>query len=150
MPDPLKIVVGEDDRERIVISILGYTRDECIDKWDSNWVTANIVAKIGRFDGAIDCCLRTEEFPGFAEELRRVYASLQGSAEFTTMEGQLRLRLVGDGLGHYDVAGALRDAPGSGNRLEWQLVIDQTQVREMVRQVEAILDEYPIRGGSNV
>ena len=45
---------------------------------------------------------------------------MSGSAEFATMEGQLSLRLVGDGKGHIELRGELADQTGIGNARKQQ------------------------------
>ena len=81
----------------------------------------------------------------FLEQLRPLYESLSGTAEFSTLEGQLGLRLVGDGKGHIALTGEVADYAGIGNRLHFSLHFDQTQLRVSICQLERITSQIPNR-----
>ena len=54
------------------------------------------------------------------------------------MEGQLLLRLIGDGKGHIELTGEVADQPGIGNRLNFTLRCDQSLLGASIRDLEKV------------
>ena len=112
MSDPVVVVIGHPDgTEGVQLSVFGRERPST-DTDDVNWLHAGINAQVGGFSAAIPTNLRAEELVSFRSALEQLYADIEGEATFDTMEGSLRLELVGDGLGHLKVIGRLRDYGG--------------------------------------
>jgi len=78
-------------------------------------------------------------------QLRPLFETLRGSAQFATLEEQLVLRLTGDGKGHIQLHGEMADQPGIGNRLHFALQFDQSQLGESIRALETIISKFPVR-----
>ena len=89
----------------------------------------------------------TGELVAFRDQLETLYRSLKGEAEFSTMEGQLSLSVSGNGRGEILVRGVALDAPGIGNRLEFQLELDQTYVQRTVAELSHVIAAFPVRNG---
>jgi len=81
----------------------------------------------------------------FLTQLRPLHQSLSGTAEFTTLEEQLHLRLSGDGKGHIELVGEISDQPGIGNRLHFALHFDQSQLGTSIHELEKVTAEFPVR-----
>ena len=64
---------------------------------------------------------------------------------FRSMEGQLHLRLTGDGKGHIELVGEVADQPGIGNRLHFTLHIDQSQLGASIHELERVTSQFPVR-----
>lgn len=146
MHEPLEFVIGGEERERIAVLVFGRERPESHDADDGNWITAQVEVSVGGFCGQFSCCLRAEDFAAFLPQLRKLETDLIGSAEFVTMEGQLKFHIKGDGLGRFDVEGRALDRPGTGNSLGWAMTIDQTYLRSMIASASAIATVYPVQG----
>jgi hypothetical protein len=136
---------GQSEHERIEIEVVRYERSRVGDYHDANWLTVQLCVCVGGFRGSVDAAMLTYELVTFLRQLRLLYESLRGTAEFTTMEGQLSLRLVGDGNGHIELRGEVADQPGVGNRLHFTLQIDQSQLGESIHQLEQIALQFPER-----
>lgn len=80
---------------------------------------------------------------GFGDQLRCLHATLRGEAAFETLEAWFSLRLVGDGVGHITARGFLHDAPGVGNRLEFALKLDQTDLPAVLAGLDDACRKYP-------
>ena len=87
---------------------------------------------------------------GRNEEVKVLYKSLVGDARFTSMEEQLGLRLSGDARVHITARGQVRDAPGTGNVLQFVLELDQTQLFGTMVQLGELLNRFPVRGSPAV
>ena len=112
--------------------------------WDDNWLTVEIRVRAGGFRGKAAASIITGELTQFFSELRPLFKTLSGSAEFATMEEQLSLRLVGNGKGHVELRGEVADQAGVGNRLHFTLEFDQSQ---LVHELERVISEFPVRAG---
>ena len=115
--------------------------------WDDNWLNVEIRVCAGGFRGSVDATMITSELSKFLDELRPLQETLSGSAELVTMEEQLSLQLVGDGRGHVELRGEVADAPVIGNRLHFTLKFDQSQLGASIRELEAVVLQFPVREG---
>jgi hypothetical protein len=108
---------GQTQYERIEVDVLRYEREPVGEHFDDNWLTISIFVQAGGFNGKVHGAISTDELTLLLKQLRTLYETLAGTAEFTTMEGQLYLLFRGDGKGHIELEGKLADQPGIGNRL---------------------------------
>lgn len=145
-----RLVVGRLSGEHLSIRPLRRRFPDAQDYWDGNWLDAEITLRVGAFRGAYEAQLRTDDFSRFRDALRRLYDELTGDAAFLSLEQWLRLRLVGDGRGHIAVTCDAMDAAGLGNRLTFNLELDQTELPQMLRDLEAILRDFPVKGSSEI
>jgi hypothetical protein len=134
----LRFQVGGKERERVLVEVLNTTGD--------GWLRSIVEVEVGAFRASYPCHFDGGAFQRFAAELRVLHSSLKGKATFSSYEGQLELELVGDGLGHLQVKGEAMDVAGTGNTLSFRLGgMDQTELPELFRDVEAIWSAYPQR-----
>ena len=89
--------------------------------------------------------IQTSQLAAFALQLRQLYDTFSGAAEFTTIEEQVYLILKGDGKGHITLKGEMMDQPGIGNRLKFNLEFDQSQLANSIRDLSAIIAKFPVR-----
>jgi hypothetical protein len=136
---------GQSEYERIEVDVLGYEFAPVGECYDDNWLTVQIRVAVGGFRGAVDAAILTDELAAFRTQLRPLHERLRGVAEFTTLEGQLHLRLTGDGKGHIELVGCVGDEPGVGNQLHFTLNFDQSQLKVSIRELECVVSEFPVR-----
>ena len=136
---------GHSGRERLEVDVLGYERSPIGEYHDDNWLTVKISALVGGFRGNVNAAILTAELTAFFTQLRVLYDTLNGTANFKTMEGQLWLHLKGDGKGHIELEGEMADQPGIGNRLHFTLHFDQSQLAESIRELEKVTLNFPVR-----
>jgi hypothetical protein len=136
---------GQSQHEHIEVEVLRYERQPVGEYHDDNWVAVQVRVCVGGFRGTVDGAFVTEEFVAFLTQLRPLYQSLSGTAEFATLEGQLHLRLTGDGKGHIELVGEVADQPGIGNRLHFTLHFDQSQLGASIHELERVTSEFPVR-----
>lgn len=138
---------GHSEQERVEVDVHGYERAPVGEYWDDNWLRVDIRVRAGGFRGKASAMIITSELTKFLSELRPLLETLSGSAEFTTMEEQLSLRLTGDGKGHVELRGEVSDQAGVGNRLHFTLQFDQSQLRASIHELERVTSEFPVRTG---
>jgi hypothetical protein len=134
---------GELEQERVEIDVLRYEQPR--EFHDDEWLAIQITVCVGQFSGKIDAAILTKELVLFVEQLRPLFETLHGSAEFVTLEDQLNLRLSGDGRGHIKLKGHVADRPGDGNQLNFNLDFDQSQLGVSIQELEKVIAEFPFR-----
>ena len=138
--------IGRNDSEYLNVQITGRSHPGSQDYWDGNWVNADIEIDAGSFRGRYGAYLRAEELKDFRDALARLYSFDSKEAKFETMEGQLSIRVTGNGLGHFTAECEALDQAGVGNRLIFSLDFDQTEIPEMLKGLDAVAREYPVIG----
>ena len=136
---------GQSENERIEINVLNYERAPVGEYWDDNWLNVEISICAGGFRGKASATIITSELEKFLSELKALHEKLNGTATFTTLEEQLSLRLNGDGKGHIELRGEVADQAGIGNRLNFTLQFDQSQLGTSVRELEKVTAQFPVR-----
>jgi hypothetical protein len=136
---------GQSERERIEIDVRGYERAPVDEYYDDNWLRVEISVQAGGFRGRTSASFITSELTKFLSELHSIFEKLKGSAEFSTMEEQLSLRLVGDGKGHIELHGVVADQAGVGNRLHFRLQLDQSQLGASISELKKVIATFPVR-----
>jgi hypothetical protein len=142
----MRFAIGQSEKERLEVFVRGYCCDQYDNVYDANWLRAEANISSGAFQGSIILNIMTTELAAFAKQASALYESLTGEAEFTTLEEQLKIKLCGDGIGHISVTGYVRDEVGVGfNTLEYELAIDQTQLKSTIDDLFRLLEKYPER-----
>lgn len=139
------IVFGGEAREHLQIQIFGYERPATGDAFDDNWLSVEVAIAAGAFRGSYPANFLAGELEEFHRQMDALYASLVGQATFETMEGQLGLRLTGNGLGHIRLEGTAQDCAGIGNTLFFNLEFDQTQLGSSLQSLEDAIKAFPSR-----
>jgi hypothetical protein len=114
--------------------------------WDKNCIKTLVTIKAGAFSGQFNADFMTVDFEKFKQELIRLYDDLKGSTSFYGLEEYLKLKINGDGNGHFNVDITACDQPGLGGKLNFSLAFDQTEIKELVRQLDKITKQFPITG----
>ena len=138
--------IGRNNSEYLNVQITGRSHPGSQDYWDGNWVSADIEIDAGSFRGRYGAYLRAEELKDFRDALARLYSFDSKEAKFETMEGQLIIRVTGNGLGHFVAECEALDQAGIGNRLIFSLEFDQTEIPEMLKGLDVVAREYPVIG----
>ena len=139
-----EILIGDSSGQHVLIRPLFRSQPGLFDVRDGNWIDCELEIVAGSFRGGFRADLRSEEFQTFLEEVEGVTRTLDGTASFTTMEGQIALSLSSDGKGHVRVTGDAIDAPGIGNRLQFVFDIDQTYLPPVCESLGHLLAAFPV------
>lgn len=138
---------GGEIKERIEVQVHGYEHAPLGEYYDDNWVRVSVLVSVGAFSGSFDATFLTHELVGFQKDLQALYHSLEGTARFTTLEEQLCLELTGNGRGQIALKGVAIDVPGMGNRLEFNLALDQSYLPSALEGLDEIARSFPVRAG---
>lgn len=137
---------GGDEAEYLTLTVHDRNIPDSTDYWDGNWLSCTAEVSVGTFRGSLNGLLRSDEFAQCLTGLEELYRRLNGEALFETLEAWLAFRVIGDGKGHIEVQGRLRDDQVHGNTLEFRLFFDQTYLPSIIRQLRATLEQFPIVG----
>ena len=112
---------------------------------NTNWLVVAILVLAGGFSGRARASILTDELVSFAEQLHPLCETLNGTAEFSTLEGQLLLKLLGDGRGHINLTGEVLDRAGLGNTLSFSFEFDQTLLQRSIHELDSVIRAFPVR-----
>lgn len=152
----LRLRISGEKNQFLRVEALARSHPQCDDYWDGNWIKTRIALSAGGFQGEVEADLRSEEFVRFRDSLRLLY-SLRPDfpplvVEFSTMEMQLGIQIRGikdrnDGVGHCFAKCTVADDLGQGrSRLEFTLLFDQTFLPAILRDLDAIIVAFPVKG----
>jgi hypothetical protein len=144
-----EILIGDGDAQHVLIRPLFRSHPGLFDYWDGNWIDCELQIVAGGFRGRFRADLRSEEFHTFLEEVEGLSRTVQGTASFSTMEGQIAFSLTDDGQGHVRVTGEAIDVAGIGNRLQFAFDIDQTHLPPICQSLEHLLAAFPVTGAAD-
>ena len=109
--------------------------------WDLNWVGTLAEVKAGAFSGKCVINLMSVDFRTLRDYFKYIYDHLSAEFDFEPYESNIKLKLKGDGMGHFEMACILSESTYLGNSLNFHLFIDQTQIMPLVRQLDAIMEK---------
>lgn len=104
-----------------------------------DWTQANVEIAVCGFRGKIYPWVEAADFVKFTAQLRAIYESLKGEAEFAPLEKQFTLKLVCQSGGHILVTGEAWSQATYGNNLAFVLEIDQSFLIGPLRELESMI-----------
>ena len=136
--------INENDFIRIDVNGLKYPLAEL--DWDKNVLDLVVKLNVGAFSANLSTDIMTTDFEVFKRELKYLYDNLKGTATFEGIEADLTINIQGDGIGHLYAKCFLTDSIADGNELNCEIGFDQTQIPELIKQLEKITTEFPTTG----
>ncbi|RNI34811.1 hypothetical protein EFY79_14070 [Hanamia caeni] len=114
--------------------------------WDRNWIKTKVKIKGGVFSGQYVADFMTTDFELLKRDFKKLDKDFNATANFEPLEGQLKLNISGDGLGHFEVKCIAQDQPGVGGTLSFILSFDQTELARLINELDKITKAFPISG----
>jgi hypothetical protein len=142
--DRFGLRLGGEKAEYISLAVSGREYPNSTDYWDANWLICTVEIAVGPFRGRVGGMVRADELEVFAGQLQQLNERLHGEAEFSTMEEWLSLRLVGDGRGRIEARCQVSDKPSDGSTLTCCLIVDQTLLPPLLRELSDLIKAYPV------
>ena len=140
------ILIGNTDRQYVLIRPLCRKHPGLFDYRDGNWIDCELEIAAGAFRGRFQADLRSEEFHAFLEDTEGLSRALEGAASFNTVDGCIAITLTGDGNGQVRVSGEAVDAADAGNRLLFDFGIDENCLPDIRQSLEYLLAAFPVTG----
>ena len=129
--------IGHPEKERIEVVLLSPPANDC----GYDWVSARAHVAVGAFRAEIPMMILASDMQRFRDALEPLYRDLRGTAEFTTIEHQIGLKVEVDRVGHIRVTGHVKDDASFGNRLTFTLEFDQTILQRTLSELSRALSE---------
>jgi hypothetical protein len=104
------------------------------------WAKARVEVAAHCFRGDISPFIEAKDLQPFLSQLKALYQSLEGAAEFSPLEQQFTLKIVGNGRGQMHVSGVAWSMAMHENRLSFQIELDQTYLADPIANLEAALE----------
>ncbi len=139
------ILLGKESSEYLLILVYNFTYPNSTDFSDGNWLNTRIKIKVGGFTADYEALLSNVDFFYFKNDLEKLYTKLDGTAKFNCIEEYLQIKIKGDGLGRFAADCIAIDKPGYGHELKFRIEFDQTEILNMVKMINSLLDEFPIK-----
>jgi hypothetical protein len=144
LPASTEVLVGDPNSQHVLLRPLSRSLPGLFEPSDGNWIDCEVHIVAGSFRGGFRADLRSEEFEMLLEQLEALDDTLEGTASFSPIEGQIAFSLSGDGKGHIRVSGEAIDEAGTGNRLQFGFDIDQTYVPAIRQSLIHLLAAFPV------
>jgi hypothetical protein len=105
------------------------------------WVQAEVEISVPGFIGKISPSVEAEDFRNFTHQLRNLYDTLSGQAEFEPREKQFVLLVKAGTLGHVSILGDAWTNATYGSHLEFELELDQSYLSAPLIVLEDLINE---------
>ena len=100
---------------------------------------ADVEIAVRCFHGRVSPWIEAADFERFSTQLRAMYDSLQGEAEFSPLDKQFTLKLVCTVGGHVQATGEAWSQATYENKLEYVLELDQSYLLGPLQELEGML-----------
>ncbi|WP_350977837.1 hypothetical protein [Shewanella sp. AC34-MNA-CIBAN-0136] len=141
----MSLSIGCSPNEQVEITVEQYQHSPSSESFDDNWLICSVSVSFGSFSGKFPASFQTYDFVKFSKEVQKLYACLKGTATFDSLEGQLEIKLTGNGRGGIELEGNCMDSVGVGNKLKFSTGFDQTYLQSIIEDLDEILEGFPVR-----
>ena len=133
-----------DGSDIVRVTVDGYTTKPSEAKTGSQWLESVITVKGCTLGGQYSAEFLPIEFHRFRQQLVSLIYGLERTATFESESEFLRLRfeMIYEGFAEIDVRAC--DVPGVGSVLNFKMGMAISDINNLVRQLENILNWYPI------
>jgi alpha-D-ribose 1-methylphosphonate 5-triphosphate synthase subunit PhnI len=104
----------------------------------AHWLEHQVDIIAGAFRGTIVAAAYANPYPQFHRRLSELYKSLSGSVRLGPSYENFDMDFRGDGKGHIAIAVAVVADHSRPIKLNFGLVIDQTQLRQILDQIDRV------------
>jgi hypothetical protein len=129
----------------ISIEASGYERPIAQNVDDANWLKCRVTVNLGYFTGEYPGAFETSDFVRFRDGLEKILSTMGGMASFETCEEALNCTIEMRGSGTARIKGKAQIHQNVAATLSFSFESDQSFIAQTLREVEAIIAEYPVR-----
>ncbi len=134
-----RVLIGDEDDQHVSIVVL---RRDSHDTGDRAWLLTRVSVRAGQWTGKFKACVRMEEFVAFRRRLKSLKSAPGQVATCGSLENWLELRVSAESSGQLLVQGAAIDECGTGNLLKFNFEIDQSELPNIIAQLEGIVQTF--------
>jgi hypothetical protein len=144
MADSSDVLIGDAAGSHVLIRPLMRSHPGLFDSSDGNWIECDVEIAAGAFRATFPAHLQSEEFHSFLEEVQDLDRTRDGTATFTTVEGQIALTISGGTQSRFRLSGEAIDDAEAGNRLQFKFDVEPADLSQISRSLEHLLTAFPI------
>lgn len=127
----------KDGGGRIVLTL------EIVGKDDSEgWLNASLQFDYDGFTAKFPFSMMLNDLYPFIDQLKTLYNTLMGDAEFSNIENNVRLHFLTTGLGQVSIQGTLRHNMNQDLKTLFVIDTDQTFLPPLIAECNEILNQY--------
>lgn len=141
----MKFQISGDDA-KIEIAVNSRSHPQSSDYWDGNWIASTIKIEIPGYKAQFNADLRTDELRDFVNELKEMDKKLKGKANLVNLDGYLELEAELDIRGRISWIAETCYPAGMGAVLKFDFYSDQSYLKGIINEIEAILSVFPVLG----
>jgi len=130
---------------KLAIHVAGYTTAVPEDPYDANWLECSIDVNVGRFYGAVEASLTTQDFARLAVQLGDLLGGSSRKANFRALEEAIIFDIELDRAGRAKVRGQLRDIDVDGCTLGFCFDSDLSFLEPLVEGLRQVVSQFPER-----
>ncbi|KGR76261.1 WapI family immunity protein [Ureibacillus sinduriensis] len=135
-----------DDFEKVEIEVVTRSHPNTTDYWDINWIDSKISVEIPGYVVQFHAALRTDEISDFLQGLKLMYSNLRGKAALNNLDNAIFFECEMDHLGKLKWLGETCYPAGYGALLKFEFSSDQSYLKKLIKELEAILSAFPVIG----
>lgn len=124
--------------EHVAFEVAGPSSPDAVDVHDRDWTAVGVEWAEPGFQGRFQASAQLSDFRRLATILDSLHSNLDGAGDWTTFEGDVRFRLVGDGLGHIEISADLIADAIRGPRVSTLVSIDQTEIPRILASLRDV------------
>jgi hypothetical protein len=113
--------------------------EEIVKEDTEGWLRAKIIFDYKGFTANFPIYLMLNDIYAFLGELKELHRHLKGKATFSTIEGNVDIVLLGDGLGHIAINGLIRHGNDQSLVANFEIPSDQTFLAPLISQCDEII-----------
>lgn len=140
---PVKFM-SEGTDDFLEFKIGGRTHPASNHSYDRRWLLAGIHLQVGDFTGQVSANVTDNELHRFYTDLKTFYQTLNGQISFQPYESWFEFVFDVNKLGQVTFSGYVTDGLYQGNKLLFRIALDQTFLKDSLKQLESVCKSYPI------
>jgi hypothetical protein len=133
------------DNGQIGFEILGYENNQAQTTEDANWLRAVLHIKAGPFSGSVKMALTTSELVVLYSKLVKSVISLRDVVEFSTMEGNLSLRIEFGAEGRVSIRGVITPDESEENAVHYGFHTDPITLERSTQEFARLVSRFPVK-----
>ena len=131
--DPAPLLVGDEDGDHLRLGVDPAT------ELGSGWLAIVAEVRAGGLAGRVVGALEPAALAAFRDAVAALAGAPRGRSALVAPDGFLAVRMLGDGLGHFDARCELRDLAAIGSRLELTIGDDGRDLPRVVAALDAVI-----------
>ena len=133
------------DKGQIKLEVIDYENRQPKTIEDANWLRAILHIEAGPFSGSVNLALTTGELELLHEKIAASGVSLKDVVDFTSMEGNLQLKVEFDRTGVASVTGIVTPDQAGENAIQYGFHTDPITLERAAHEFGRLTNQFPVK-----